>query len=140
MDKPLLNDPGIEPDEPVLKKVLGSSYPAFAALVKNIREEPLLLQPEWRYYRDGHAWLCKVVHKKKTVFWLSAWEGYFKITFYFTEKTGEGIPALPISEIVKSQFTSNRPIGRLLPLTLEIHREEQLGDALQIAAYKKGQK
>ena len=52
---------------------------------------------EWRYYNDGKAWLCKVVNKKKTVFWLSIWEHYFKTSFYFTEKHLESIDALNIA-------------------------------------------
>ena len=140
MDKPLLNDPSVYPDEPVLKNVLGKTYSVFATLMQEIRNEPLLLEPEWRYYKDGHAWLCKVVHKKKTVFWLSVWDENFKITFYFTEKTAEGIPGLPVSETLKSQFRSGTPVGKLLPLTVSLQDKEHLEDVLQIAAYKKSQK
>ncbi|PKP08994.1 MAG: hypothetical protein CVU09_13085 [Bacteroidetes bacterium HGW-Bacteroidetes-4] len=46
----------------------------------NLPETPW--QVQWRYYNDGKAWLCKVSYKKKTVFWLSVWEAYFKVAFY----------------------------------------------------------
>ncbi len=137
MDKPLLNDPDIYPDEGVLATVLGTSFPVFKKCMAEITGEPLMLNPEWRYYKDGHAWLCKVTHKKKTVFWLSAWEGFFKTTFYFTEMTGTGLSDLGISPELLEEFQSNKPIGKLIPLTIVISRKEQLGDLIKVAGYKK---
>ncbi len=94
------------------------------------------LSHEWRYYNDGKAWLCKITHKKKTVAWLSLWENTFKTGFYFTEKTGAGIISLDIDNKIKSSFSQNKPIGKLLPLTLEIDHKNKLEDFRKIAEYK----
>ena len=32
------------------------------------------LVAQWRFYIDGKAWFCKVVDKKKSIFWLSIWK------------------------------------------------------------------
>jgi hypothetical protein len=93
--------------------------------------------PEWNYYKDGKAWLCKVLYKKKTVFWLSIWEKYFKLAFYFTEKTGKEINELDIDVSIKEDFKQAKPIGRLLPLVIEMRKKEQLKDVLKIIEYKK---
>lgn len=136
MEKPLLNDPDIYPDEGVLSNTLGHAYPVFNALMTKISGEPLVLVPTWRYYKDGHAWLCKVIHKKKTVFWLSVWEGHLKITFYFTAKTGTGIADLDIDKGLIQTFRKSKPIGKLIPLTIPVNRNDQIEDVLKIAAYK----
>jgi hypothetical protein len=137
MEKSPLNDPEVYPEEAVLADLLGSSFPVFQRCMTKISGEPLMLSPEWRYYNDGHAWLCKVIHKKKTVFWLSVWEGCFKTTFYFTEKTGAGVADLGIDPVLLEKFRSNKPIGRLIPLTISVQDEAQLNDLVRIAEYKK---
>jgi hypothetical protein len=136
MEKPILNDPEIFPTGKVLENVLVNCYPVFELLINKVTTEPFGLAPEWRYYKDGHAWLCKVVHKKKTIFWLSVWDGYFKTTFYFTEKTGAGIAGLKIGDELKDTFSQNKHIGKLIPLTLSMHTTEQIDDLLRIVAYK----
>ena len=74
---------------------------------------------EWRYYQDGKAWLCKITFRKKTVVWLSAWSDCFKLGFYFTEKSGGGIPGLHIKDSIKADYLNHQPIGKLKPLVVE---------------------
>jgi hypothetical protein len=135
-----LKDPQILPSSEVLSEVLGVSYPVFDELIKVTTDPAIGLVFDWHYYNDGKAWLCKVVFKKKTVFWLSAWDGYFKTTFYFTEKNCAGIFEMDIDETIKKEFSDDKPIGKLLPLTIEMKQIEQLPDLLKIIGYKKGLK
>ncbi len=138
MDTQLLRNKELYPTEEVLQKVLMDSIQAYNQLVTTIAE----LQAEmiWRYYNDGKAWLCKVQHKNKTIFWLSVWDGYFKTTFYFTEKNCQGIELLDIDQTIRNEFRNNKPIGKFLPLTLTIQNRNQLIDLLKIAEYKRGLK
>jgi hypothetical protein len=135
-----LKDPQVLPTAEVLAAILGDTYPVFDELIKTIRSEAFGLEPNWQYYNDGKAWLCKAVHKKKTVFWLSVWDGYFKTAFYFTEKNCNGLFELEIDDIIKKAFIANKPIGKLLPLALEMRQPEQLPDFFKIVKYKKGLK
>ena len=134
----VLNNPELIPDESILKEVLTEkSYILYVKLLKIITSEnESKFSAEWRYYNDGKSWLCKVVNKKRTIFWLSVWEGYFKVSFYFTEMHKEGISSLPISESAKSQFITAKPIGKLIPLTIDVYSEEQLDDVLTIAKFR----
>ena len=84
--------------------------------------------------------LCKVVYKKKTVFWLSILKKYIKTTFYFTDKTRQGALELAINENVKQNFEQRTTIGKLIPLVLEIDTVAQLEDLKVIIKYKKGLK
>ncbi|MCP4548058.1 MAG: DUF3788 family protein, partial [bacterium] len=82
------------------------------------------------------AWLCKISQKKKTMHWLSIWPGFFKVGYYFTEKSGDGILQLDIAESVKQDFSSNKPIGKLIPITIDIRSKKQLGDCYKLIDYK----
>jgi hypothetical protein len=135
-----LKDPQILPTSEVLEKVMSNSYPVFNELIKTVTDPAFGLVADWHYYNDGKAWLCKVVYKKKTIFWLSVWEYYFKTAFYFTERNCAGIFEMEIDEKIKKDFSAHKPIGKLLPLVIDMKLIEQLPDLLKIIEYKKGLK
>lgn len=137
--KPLLRDPDISPEENVLKDALGVKvYDVFDEFMGVITQE-FDLKPEWRFYKDGGAWLCKVQFKKKTVFWLSVWPYYFNVTFYFTEKTREGISDLRIDKALK-ESVFERESGRFIPMIFEIKNNDAMNDLKEVIHYKKGLK
>jgi len=136
METMQLKDPQIIPDSEVLSKALGDSYPVFEELMQIIIDPNLGITGEWHYYNDGKAWLFKAQLKKKTVFWLSVWDGYFKTSFYFTEKNCNGIFEMEIDENIQKEFVANKPIGKLLPLVICMKGKEQLPDLMKIITYK----
>lgn len=136
----LLRDPQIEPTDIVLEKILGKDvFDVYQQLVDSITNE-FDIQYEWRYYKDGKAWLFKAVYKKKTIFWLSIWDRYLQTSFFFTEKTRSGISDLSINKRNKDNFEKAETIGKLIPLILYIDTKEQLNDFREIVKYKKSLK
>ena len=136
-EKPILSDPDRYPDDSVLKEALQERFDVFASLLDTITKPDFGLTPEWNYYKDGKAWLCKVLYKKKTVFWLSVWRDRFKTSFYFTEKNVEDIKGLDIDDVIKQDFLNRKSIGKLIPLVIEIMDESRLDDVLRVVEYKK---
>ena len=140
MEIQLLREPEIFPTKEVLKELLGNVFDVLDALEMRITQSDFALTLDWHYYNDGKNWLGKVCHKKKTVFWLSIWEGCFKTTFFFLERHLEGIAALDIAEQIKADFCSRKPVGKLLPMVITIDKPEQLSDLLKVIAFKKAAK
>jgi hypothetical protein len=136
MDTHLLKDETIFPSDDVIQSALGEAFPAFKEFIGTIGTKEFNLLHEWRYYKDGKAWLCKVTQKKKTVVWISVWPGFFKTAFYFTEKTGMGIEDLNISKSIKEQFKASKPTGKLKPLVIEVRNIYQLSDVFATIHYK----
>jgi hypothetical protein len=140
MEAPLLKDPDVYPSDETLRSVLRDSYSAWEETMKQITGAGQGLVPQWNYYNDGKAWLCKVIFKKKTVFWLSVWDGYFKAGFYFVARHCPGIDKLDIDKSIKEEFKARKPIGTLFPLAIEVRRKEQVRDLLKVIEYKKSLK
>ena len=136
METQLLRDPQIYPEKEVLMSVLGNSFAACEELMAILSSENYSFDFQWNYYKDGKAWLCKVCYKKKTVFWLSVWDKYFKTGFFFTEKHVAGILALNIDEQTKETFNNGKHIGKLIPLIVNVERKELIKDVLTIIDYK----
>ncbi len=129
-----LNDEGVYPDNSVLEKVLGEAYPAYVALIELFNENEMTY--EWRYYRDGNAWLCKVQKKKRTIVWMSAWKGFMKATIYFPEKHAAGIEGLELADETKRRISAAKNVGTSKPCMFEIRGKDAIEDMKVVMAYK----
>jgi hypothetical protein len=137
MENQLLRDPALYPDSPVLRDALGLQYGVYEQFIAAISAPEIGLEHTWRYYNDGKAWLCKIEFRKKTVLWLSVWEGHFKTAFYFTDKHAEGIEGLPVAGEIKKAFREHKAVGKLRPLVMNVAGADQLNDLLAIIRFKK---
>lgn len=131
-----LKNKEIHPTDEVIKQILGDITFTAYSKVFEICSKQLNLTFEWRYYNDGKAWLCKITLKKKTIAWLSVWDGFIKVSFYFTEKHKEMLQSQPISLSLKQTFAKAQPIGKLIPLVLEIFDDANLDDFIALASFK----
>jgi len=134
METQLLRKQEIFPSKEVLKDVLGDVYAVFEALETQVTQDEFALTFDWHYYNDGKSWLCKVGHKKKTVFWISVWDGFFQTVFFFLERHLEGIAALETGE---NSFVIEKNVGKLIPIIFRIKSEKQIPDLLKMIEFKK---
>ena len=139
MKTKLLTDPEVFPNADVLEKAVGKTYPVLREFLEAVESDAFKFTPEWRYYRDGHAWLCKITFKNKTVVWLSVWSDCFRVALYFTEKSGKGIPDLKIQDSIKEDYLNHKAVGKLKPVIIEMRKESQLQDLYTLLRYKIGQ-
>lgn len=129
-----LRDEAIYPDDHVLKRILGASYTAYAALLELFGTHGL--GGDWRYYTDGKAWLCKVQKKAKTIIWMSAWKDYMQATIYLPERLLPGLYALEISEDVKKKIENTKNVGASKPCIFEIRNKDILKDLETVMDFK----
>ena len=134
MGEMLLKEQGIYPSKEVLKHTLGNVYDVLEALETRLTQEEFALTFDWHYYKDSKGWLCKVSHKKKTIFWLSVWDGFFRTSFFFLERHLEGIAALEIDE---DSFIMEKKWGSMIPLIFNITKQEQIEGLLKMVEFKK---
>ncbi len=65
----LLRDAGITPTMYVLENTTEKEiFSIYKKLYETINGSEFELNPEWNYYNDGKAWLCKVSYRKKLFF------------------------------------------------------------------------
>lgn len=129
-----LKDEAIYPDESVLKVVLGEAYSAYVDLLELYKVNEM--EPIWRYYHDGKAWLCKVQKKKKTIVWMSAWKGYMQAAIYVPEKFLDQVYALDINETLKEKFKQSRSMGKSRACIFEVCGREMLVDFEKVMQLK----
>ena len=122
MDRPCLNNPNEYPDDAVLARQLSGAKSAWDAFMAMLKNDYPRISVEWRYYNDGKSWLCKVTQKAKTICWASAWENFFKVSFYFTAKAEDAIRSSAIAGGIKNAFLHPAGSAKLRPITIEVRK------------------
>ena len=135
----MLRNPVIQPTSDVIAQALGAANNAYRKFKNELASHDIQL--EWRYYNDGKAWLAKGLfrwtgnrggRKEATVFWLSIWEGFFKVTIYVPEKARVDVLRLPLG-------SESEQMGKLkyYPLVFDLRSDEKLEEVFLLADFKK---
>ena len=132
--KQLLRNPDIQPTSDIIAEALQDANDSYIKFLNELANQDIDL--EWRYYTDGKAWLGKGLYKwlgvrggqkVTTVFWLSIWESFFKITIYIPEKARDDLFSLPFNNTVKQMINDSKQMGNRLkffPLVFELNSNE----------------
>ena len=145
----LLRNPQIEPTNEIIAEGLGAAASAYAKFTEQLKSHNIEL--EWRYYNDGNAWLGKGLYKwvttrgtkkEATAFWLSVWEGFFKVTFYIPEKHRADALSLALGGEVKKMLEDAKQMGKLkfFPLVFSLRSDKLLDEIFTLADFKKALK
>jgi len=135
MIKQLMKDPNTQITDELLATVLGDSFAAWKTFNESLTSYGISL--EWRYYKDG-GWLMKCTHKKNTIIWGSASDGFFSVSFLFSEKPHlrAGVQELDIFKDIKNAIISS-PGGKWFSVAVDVYNENQLSDVYKLIEYKK---
>jgi len=136
-EEQMLRNPDIEPSDEVIKKALGASYGAYIKFTDGLKDHSI--HTDWRYYGDGGAWLGKALYrwtnsrgtqKETTAFWLSVWDGYFKVSIFVPNRIREDAVNLPVSSEMKEMIANAEQMGKLkfFPLIFELRSDELFSD------------
>ena len=143
----LLREPTVQPTENNIKKALGDANDAYLIFINELKSYNIDL--EWRYYTDGKAWLAKGLYKwtgvrggqkETTVFWLSIWDGFFKVTIYIPEKYRTAVLELPLEDNVKEMIANSKQLGEKLkffPIIFDLYSDEMFKAVFSLVEYKK---
>lgn len=78
-------------------------------------------------------------HQRKG-FGRQAWEGFFKVSFFFSANMGEELQNLPISQETKDLIKNAKPMGktmRFMPVVIDIKTDGQLSDVYTLMEFRK---
>jgi len=142
----MLRNPDIKPSSDVIAKALGESNSAYIKFINDLASHDIHL--EWRYYNDGKAWLAKGLFKwtgvrggqnETTVFWLSIWDSFFKVTIYVPEKARVNVLGLPLDNEVKLMIAASQQMGKLkyFPIVFDLCSDEMFETVFLLADFRK---
>lgn len=144
----LLRDPKVNPTDEIIAEGLGVVTNTYIKFIDILNQNDINLM-NWRYYNDGKAWLSKGEYrwvtnrgtiKVEPIFWLSIWNGFFKVSFFFSTKTQSELLSLPISQEVKKLIKKTSAMGkimRFIPIVFDISDDKYLDDLLVLVQFRK---
>ncbi len=148
MAQQLLRNPDVAPTPGNIAEGLGAANEVYIRFLEELTQYGVSLM-DWRYYNDGKAWLSKGeykwvtkrgTNKVKPLFWLSIWDGFFKVSFFFSAKVQDELLALPLSPEAKTVIQNTEIKGdkmRFLPVILDVDRLNQLEDVWALVQFRK---
>lgn len=148
MEQQLLRNPNVVPTSEIISEGLGSVSGVYTKFIERLKQYDVSLM-DWRFYNDGKAWLSKGeykwttkrgTNKVKPLFWLSIWDGFFKVSFNFKLETKEELLNLPISDeskdIIKNAEASGKTM-KFIPVIFDVDDEKQLNDIYVLMQFRK---
>ena len=145
----LLREAAIIPTPEIIADGLGeTANQAYTAFIEKMQDADLSLMA-WRYYNDGKAWLSKGeykwvtkrgTNKVKPIFWLSIWEGFFRVAFFFSNATRDQLLMLPISQSAKELIQNAKAMGKTmkyLPVVFDVRDNQPIEDLLVLSQFRK---
>lgn len=142
----LLRNPDIEPTSENIAEGLRAAHNAYLKFIADIEKHDI--DVEWRYYNDGKAWLGKGLHKwtgvrggqkEVTVFWLSIWDGFFRVGLFIPEKFRAEALALPLDDEMREKIEHSKQMGKLkfFPLTFDLFSDELFDTVYMLVDFRK---
>lgn len=126
MAEKLFNQKATPPVESELKEALGSSYFVLGEIRKFIQEEIGPTREEWKYYGKKYGWALKTFLKKRNLFFVGIYEGYFVISFIFGTRTEEAVLSSDVSDSLKEELRNSRKYAEGKSLQIDVFDEVQL--------------
>ena len=136
MDQPVLSDKTQFPTDEIIYSHLGKTKDIWISFFEYLHNDHPDIISEWRYYNDGKSWLMKNTQKKKTVFWLSIQKGFFRTTFYFTDRAAKAIADSTIPAEMKKEFKDGKHYGKIRGLTVVFRYKKDIETAKALLAIK----
>ena len=99
MEENVFYDKSVKPDDKSLVEILGETGIFWEAIKKHLKDEYSDVNEEWKFYNQKSGWIFKLIRKKRAIFYLTPFEGYFRLTFWMGDKA--------VAEVEKSDLSEN---------------------------------
>lgn len=144
----LLKDPQIKPNNKIISECLKESYNSFNLLIEKLKVINITLT-DWLYYKDGKAWLSKGEYKYlsvrgkpriKPIFWLSIWDGFFKLSFFFDTSSRNLLLELPLNDEAKNIIKNAKSMGKtnkFISIVFDVNNDKYINDLLILSEFRK---
>ena len=124
------------PDDDRVKEILQSNYSNLEAIRSYIAETIGETIEEWKFYGVKYGWNLKKFYKKRNLFFIGIYDGYFKISFVFGERAFNAIMESDISADLKTELSRARKYAEGRGLSIDVHDDTFLNDIKKLLQIK----
>jgi len=132
----LLSDKQIYPTDEYIFSIIGDKKKLWESIMNYMSNNYKDSSGEWNFYNDGKRWLFKMVHKKKTIFWIGILDDTFRVTFWFSDKAEPLITECNLSGSIKDEFRTSKKYGAIRAVTVKINDSADVDNVLRLIEIK----
>ena len=124
------------PDEEMVRKALGSSYAYLENIRQFVKEEIGETVEEWKFYGQKLGWTLKKYLKKRNLFFIGMYPGYFRIAFVFGERAANNVFDSDIAEVLKKELSEARKYAEGRGINIKVDDDTYLDDIKELIRIK----
>ena len=124
------------PDEEMINEAIGSNYTHLQAIRQVIAEEIGDTNEEWKFYGKKLGWTLKKFYKKRNLFFIGIYKGYFKISFVFGERAAQNVYDSGISSALKKELSEARQYAEGRGISINVDNDGYLDDIKELVRIK----
>ncbi|MCK5464218.1 MAG: DUF3788 domain-containing protein [Bacteroidales bacterium] len=124
------------PDEEMINEAIGSNYTHLQAIRQFIAEEIGDTNEEWKFYGKKLGWTLKKFYKKRNLFFIGIYKGYFKISFVFGERAAQNVYDSGISSALKKELSEARQYAEGRGISINVDNDGYLDDIKELVRIK----
>ena len=126
----------IQPDDEMVKEKLGANYAHLENIRQFIDDEIGATTREWKFYGKKHGWNMKTFLKKRNLFFIVIYDGYFRIGFVFGEKAVKIVLDSDIDQSLKKELEEARKYAEGRGIAIRVDNPECLKDIKELVRIK----
>lgn len=126
------------PTEARIKETLKDKYSILKDIRHFVQQNIGETSEEWKYYGAKNGWVLKTFLKKRNLFFIGIYEGYFLISFVFGDKAVTTIMESSVSEETKIILSKARKYAEGRGISFEVFDEKHLDDIQKLVKIKVG--
>ena len=128
MSVTFFSDKTVIPDEARFADALGNSYELYDKIRTFIGNNYGNITPVWKFYGPKSGWVLKILLKKKNLFFMIPYNGYFRVAFTLGEKAFDRILVSDLPDNIKEQWkeATNHTEGRTVQFDVKDQNDYNL--------------
>lgn len=136
MSKLVLTEKDSIPTEKTLKKTLGDTFKFYLSIRNTIQKQLSPIIFEWKYYGKKNGWLLKHLYKKRNLFFLLVFDGYFKLSFTFGDSAVEKINKSDLNKNIIEQLKTAKKYSEGRTIQIIVDSESQVELVITLLRFK----
>ena len=114
-------DESFQPNDKWLIEIFAETWKYWQAIRSQLNQDFGDVHEEWKFFYKKSGWLLQVTRKKRTIFWLRPFDGYFCITFWFGDKAAAVVENSDLPTTIKNALKNAKKykIGRSIQIDVK---------------------
>ncbi len=132
----VFRDKDDRPTDEMVKHWLGPKYNYFQQIRGLTREACGETTEEWKFYGGKHGWNLKTFYKKRNLYFIGIYDGYFRIAFVFGDRAVQAITGSDISRGLREELANARKYAEGRGLGIRVDDDRHLEDIRKLLGFK----